>query len=371
MAMHELVPRDAQGRSDYRLAVVRPHLAGLTHAQAEQLVADVAEQTGQLCEIVNHNLRGKQYAVAARSPPCRSSPSASVPGPPAGRPCSYVPGIDVPFHSRCCCARGGGVPQHLLDKLPLDVDAAALVGRYIPNLYPRLFRLDRDYVEGVPAVCDSPVLAELLARWDDEPDRRGSARILLIELLAWQFASPVRWIETFELACTPVSQGGPGDRADHRGRGGRRAHPGQPGQGLAAAPGHPPRQPALGGQRGARRRRGVRSQRATPHRQRRRRGTDEASPQPAAAPPPAAQALPRRGPEAAASVPDLPVDHATALAALLALRGSVRPDQLGGDTSSSSSTAPPAGATRCSWTSARNSGSLRSTAPTRPPAAAS
>ena len=64
LGMHGLVPRDSDGASDYRLAVIRPHLAGLTHAQAEEAVAQVATETGQLCEIVNHNLRGKQYAVA-------------------------------------------------------------------------------------------------------------------------------------------------------------------------------------------------------------------------------------------------------------------------------------------------------------------
>ncbi|MBR7513982.1 hypothetical protein KC219_27875, partial [Mycobacterium tuberculosis] len=32
----------------------------------------------------------------------------------------------------------------------------------------------------------------------------------LVELLAWQFASPVRWIETQELFFTPVERGGLG-----------------------------------------------------------------------------------------------------------------------------------------------------------------
>ena len=33
---------------------------------------------------------------------------------------------------------------------------------------------------------------------------------MIVELLAWQFASPVRWIETFELMCAPVESGGLG-----------------------------------------------------------------------------------------------------------------------------------------------------------------
>ena len=60
-------------------------------------------------------------------------------------------------------------------------------------------------------VCGSPILAEVLADWDAaSADRDALARTLVIELLAWQFASPVRWIETFELMCTPVELGGLG-----------------------------------------------------------------------------------------------------------------------------------------------------------------
>ncbi len=209
--MHGLVPRDAAGNSDYRLAVIRPHLARLSHAQAEELVAAVAADTGELCEIVNHNLRGKQYAVAGTLGSLAELERRIGPGQPGRPPMLLVPGIDVPFHSSALLGGVADFRKQLIAKLPEHIDTEALVGRYIPNLYPHLFRVDREYVQGVYDVCASPILAGILADWDTaSADRDALARTLVIELLAWQFASPVRWIETFELMCTPVELGGLG-----------------------------------------------------------------------------------------------------------------------------------------------------------------
>ncbi|MCW2836162.1 MAG: 3-oxoacyl-ACP synthase, partial [Marmoricola sp.] len=58
---------------------------------------------------------------------------------------------------------------------------------------------------------DSPLLKPALAdwaTWEADPARLG--RALLIELLAWQFASPVRWIETQDLLFGAPEQGGLG-----------------------------------------------------------------------------------------------------------------------------------------------------------------
>ena len=46
------------------------------------------------------------------------------------------------------------------------------------------------------------------ATWEADPARLG--RALLIELLAWQFASPVRWIETQDLLFGSPEHGGLG-----------------------------------------------------------------------------------------------------------------------------------------------------------------
>ena len=63
-AMHALVPRDENGRSDYRMAAIRPSQIGLADEDVQGFVAGVAEESGEFLEIVNLNLRGSQYAIA-------------------------------------------------------------------------------------------------------------------------------------------------------------------------------------------------------------------------------------------------------------------------------------------------------------------
>ncbi|MGB6058799.1 MAG: acyltransferase domain-containing protein, partial [Microthrixaceae bacterium] len=212
-AMHHLVPRDEAGRSDYRLGVVRPHQIGMDHAQVEELVGELRDELGQTLEIVNYNLRGKQYAVAGTNAALAALESAlKSRATKDSRPAFlYVPGIDVPFHSSVLRNGVEEFRSHLAMGLPSRIDPDLLVDRYVPNLVPRLFSLDRAYVEEVCALVDSESLTEVLRDWEDwkdEPERL--CRELLIELLAWQFASPVRWIETQDLLFTPVEEGGVG-----------------------------------------------------------------------------------------------------------------------------------------------------------------
>ncbi len=211
-AMHDLVPRDSEGASGYRLAVVRPHLAGLDEAAACGLVEQVATDTGELCEVVNHNLRGRQYAVAGTTTALAELRDRLGDGSTPGRaPYLEVPGIDVPFHSRALAAGVAEFRSHLDRALPQEIDPARLIGRYVPNLHPLPFSLERDFVEGVSVTCGGRACTELLAEWDDISARPARlARQLLVELLAWQFASPVRWIETTDLLLAPTSNGGLG-----------------------------------------------------------------------------------------------------------------------------------------------------------------
>jgi fatty acid synthase len=214
MAMHHLVPRDTQGRSNYRLAAIRPSQADLADDDVAAFVAELSERTGEFIQIVNYNLRGSQYAIAGTVAGLEALEEAieerraRVNGKPAF---ILVPGIDVPFHSSELHAGVSDFRQRLDDLLPQQVDVDLLVGRYIPNLVPRLFTLDRTYVAEVAELVDSPVLAEVLedwATWEADPARLG--RTLLIELLAWQFASPVRWIETQDLLFGTPDHGGLG-----------------------------------------------------------------------------------------------------------------------------------------------------------------
>ncbi|MET4164484.1 MULTISPECIES: fatty acid synthase subunit beta domain-containing protein [Gordonia] len=202
-AMHHLVPRDEQGRSDYRMAAIRPSQFGLADAEVTAFVSGVGAEAGEFLEVVNLNLLGSQYAIAGTVRGLELLEAeidrrrAEFGG---KRAFILIPGIDVPFHSSVLRA---GVPEFrgkLAELLPADIDIDILIGRYIPNLVPRLFNLGRDFVEEIAALVPSDPLNEVLADWDAwEATPNELARVVLIELLAWQFASPVRWIETQEL----------------------------------------------------------------------------------------------------------------------------------------------------------------------------
>ncbi|MFL6089552.1 MAG: fatty acid synthase subunit beta domain-containing protein [Aeromicrobium sp.] len=201
--MHELVPRDAEGRSDYRLAAIRPSQIELDDDGVRAFVAAIAEETGEFLEVANENLRGSQYVVAGTVRGCDAlADEIERRRAAAGGRGAFVlvPGIDVPFHSRVL--RGGvdAFRDRLDELLPPEIDPDVLVGRYVPNLVARTFSLDdeflRSILEVVPAERIEAVLADRAAWQGREPEL---CRLVLIELLAWQFASPVRWIETQDL----------------------------------------------------------------------------------------------------------------------------------------------------------------------------
>ncbi|MEU6563907.1 fatty acid synthase subunit beta domain-containing protein [Nocardia nova] len=213
-AMHELVPRDAQGRSDYRMAAIRPSQIGLPDAEVIDFVAGVGERVGEFLEVVNLNLRGSQYAIAGTVAGLEELEAeierrrAEFGG---KRAFVLVPGIDVPFHSTVLRK---GVPEfrHKLEELlPENLHPEVLAGRYIPNLVPRPFSLEREFVAEIADLVPSEPLRAVLADFDSWSARPNElCRVLLIELLAWQFASPVRWIETQDLLFTDAARGGLG-----------------------------------------------------------------------------------------------------------------------------------------------------------------
>lgn len=211
LTMHGLVPRDARGESGYRMGVIRPHAAGLDHAGAEALVAAVRERTGAFLAIVNYNVRGRQYAVTGEKAAIEALVEllSARARDPKRAPWQEVPGIDVPFHS-AVLASGAPAFREVLERVfPADLRWERLVGRYVPNLVARPFSLERAFVAEVAERGGS---AALRAHLDGSaPLTDGAlARELLVELLAWQFCSPVRWIETQELLFRPAASGGLG-----------------------------------------------------------------------------------------------------------------------------------------------------------------
>ena len=189
--MQRFVPRDEEGRSPYAMGVLRPHRVGLDEGGAMALVAEIAQRTGLPLYLVNHNIRHRQYAVAGHVQAVAAL-EAELAQRGEGAWVALA-GLDVPFHSPLLRE---GVPafRQVLDRcLPAELDLELLLGRYLPNLVARPFVLERDFVQAIVDATGSEALGEAL----EDPVRH--ARAILVELLAWQFASPVRWIETQEL----------------------------------------------------------------------------------------------------------------------------------------------------------------------------
>jgi len=213
--MHELVPRDEDGRSNYRLAAIRPTQIDLDHDDVTGFVAEIASRTGEFLQIVNYNLRGSQYAIAGTVRGLEALEQEverrrEITG--GKRAYIQVPGIDVPFHSEVLRNGVAEFRRSLERILPADADAGVLIGRYVPNLVPRVFSLDRDFIQEIRDLVPAQPLDEILADYDtwiaERP--RDVGRRVVIELLAWQFASPVRWIETQDLLFTEEAEGGLG-----------------------------------------------------------------------------------------------------------------------------------------------------------------
>ena len=100
--------------------------------------------------------------------------------------------------------------------LPIDlskkINAAhlnpdTLVGKYVPNLVAKPFEVSKEYAQLIYDQTLSPRLDKVLRKWDQEnwgsaEQRQKLAYVILVELLAYQFASPVRWIETQDILFT-------------------------------------------------------------------------------------------------------------------------------------------------------------------------
>ena len=206
----------SNGRSNYRLAAIRPSQIDLADDDVTDFVDEIAERTGEFLQIVNYNLRGSQYAIAGTVRGLEAleeevEKRREISG--GKRSFILVPGIDVPFHSLGAARRRRRLPARRWSGcMPRDADPALLVGRYIPNLVPRPFTLDRDFIQEIRDLVPAEPLDEILADYDTWRNERPRelCRKIVIELLAWQFASPVRWIETQDLLFIEEAAGGLG-----------------------------------------------------------------------------------------------------------------------------------------------------------------
>ncbi|WP_372366216.1 fatty acid synthase subunit beta domain-containing protein [Candidatus Uabimicrobium sp. HlEnr_7] len=201
LTMQNFVPRDEQGQSPYRMGVVCPHRAKMSEEQAVDLVNQICEDTNTTLEIVNYNVKGRQYAVAGHIDAIAVLQQRLMKHSSPKKPAYMdIPGLDVPFHSSVL---QGGVDHFrkvLMDTFSEEDDLTNLEQRYIPNLVARPFELSKSFFDDVYHLTKSPVMAEILSDVEKSlEDKAVCARKVVIELLAYQFAFPVRWIETQDL----------------------------------------------------------------------------------------------------------------------------------------------------------------------------
>ncbi|KAI9247028.1 hypothetical protein BY458DRAFT_560469 [Sporodiniella umbellata] len=247
MTMQSAVKRDSEGRSNYGMAAINPARVSKTfNDTALRFVVDAIASRGDVLEIVNFNVENWQYVAAgaiqnldlltnvlnyiktanidiqklmetvsidvvkqhldeiidgalektkaklAKGRIQLERGYATVP----------LPGIDVPFHSSFLLSGVSPFRTFLTKKFGHShIDVGQLTAKYIPNLTAKPFSTDKSYVEDVLKLTSSSQLTEIIEGWADEKyataaQQQYLAYVILIELLAYQFASPVRWIET-------------------------------------------------------------------------------------------------------------------------------------------------------------------------------
>ncbi|KAJ2831723.1 fatty acid synthase alpha subunit Lsd1, partial [Coemansia furcata] len=234
LLMQSAVERDVQGRSQYGMAAVDPSRLGrgVDDSVLTMAISVICERCSGLLEVVNYNVRGSQYVatgtlhqlavlrlvlddIARLDVPTDGDWQAHISlivdnvlaspvdsQPVRGRATIPLPGIDVPFHSSQLLPgidEFRAVLQEMVQ--PEDIDYSTLRLRYIPNLTAVPFEVSREYFSLVHSITESPVAARVLDSWSDaamenSDDVARLAATLLVELLAYQLASPVQWIDT-------------------------------------------------------------------------------------------------------------------------------------------------------------------------------
>ncbi|KAJ2453612.1 fatty acid synthase alpha subunit Lsd1 [Coemansia sp. RSA 2336] len=232
LIMQSAVQRDKHGSSGYGMIAVNPSRisAAFKEWMLENIIDIICAVSPGLLQVVNYNVRNYQYAVSGTllnlailrnvlDSMCNSG-IVSEPGfesyvrqavdavlrstvnvqPVRGKASIPLPGIDVPFHSRLLLR---GVPQFrsvLQAKVKCSPSAIkAMCLRYIPNLTAKPFEISREYFELVFGITRSTIIKDVLENWDSSKLHSRELHLgttLLVELLSYQLASPVQWINT-------------------------------------------------------------------------------------------------------------------------------------------------------------------------------
>lgn len=252
ITMQRAVERDSENRSNYAMCAVNPSRIGKSFDDSalREVVDGISSKTGLLLQIVNFNVEGQQYVCAGELVALQTltnvlnylkvekvdiaklltkfSPDkvremlgditqasfekaeekkkaegfikldrgfATIP----------LPGIDVPFHSRYLWAGVMPFRAYLSKKINAEqLNPDMLVGQYVPNLIAEPFQVSLEYAQRIYDQTSSPTLEKIIANWEEEKwastsKRQHLAYAILVELLAYQFASPVKWIQTQDI----------------------------------------------------------------------------------------------------------------------------------------------------------------------------
>ncbi|WWD18974.1 hypothetical protein CI109_103431 [Kwoniella shandongensis] len=255
ITMQRAVKRDATGKSQYAMMAANPSRVGKSFNELalREIVDTISKQKDILLQIVNLNVANQQYvcagelrALAALTnvlnmlkvqkidleklstmmsvDELKEKLSEIIDGCwdmviekekkdgavilDRGFATIPLPGIDVPFHSRYLWPGVLSFRNYLVKKIdPSQLNPDRLIGKYIPNLIAEPFEVSKSYVQKIYDQTNSPRLEAVLNNWEKESwdsagQRQRLAYNILTECLAYQFASPVRWIETQDVLFT-------------------------------------------------------------------------------------------------------------------------------------------------------------------------
>ncbi|KAF9508762.1 hypothetical protein BS47DRAFT_1365687 [Hydnum rufescens UP504] len=224
ITMQCAMERDAHNRSNYAMCAVNPSRISKTFNEAAlcEVVEVIAHCSNVLLEIVNYNVEGSQYVCAGDLLALQSLTNVL----------NYLKkeNIDIQKLMKTYsidrvkemlqeivdnCIKAARQKQEaddgyiVLEYLSKKINSAHLnpdlpVGKYIPNLIAKPFEISREYAQIIYDQTSSPRLDKVLKNWECDnwtslEQRQNLAYTILVELLAYQFASPVWWIETQDL----------------------------------------------------------------------------------------------------------------------------------------------------------------------------
>ncbi|KAL2850268.1 acyl transferase domain-containing protein [Aspergillus pseudoustus] len=205
LKMQNALPRDANGRTEYAMIAADPSrvrpgtIPNFGERNLMDLVRLISQETGLLLEVVNHNVRSRQYVCAGnirtlfvlgqmcdelgtstalespeswkRSIHYYMAQAQKITGQTQltrGRATVPLAGVDIPFHSQMLRGHIDNYRQYLRRSLRIsDLDLSELVGRWVPNVVGKPFAVDVPYIRLVQEITGSQPLKDLLTRLGD------------------------------------------------------------------------------------------------------------------------------------------------------------------------------------------------------------